>query len=98
MSIFFYFVIVSLLMGWITEAQYGSVFLSLLDFTSNRCLTWLFLACSFAWKLYVNRLRASCVMKRGVWMAIGRVVLGGVSVPWGVSFGMRRGERRRFFT
>ena len=38
------------------------------------------------------------MMKRGVWMAIGRVGLVGVSVPWGVLFGMRRGDRRRFLT
>ena len=93
-----YFVIVSPLMGWMTAAKYGAVFLFLLDFTSNMCLAWRFLTCSFAWKLYVNRLRASCVMNRGVWMSIGRVVLGCVSVPWGVSFGMRLGERHRFFT
>ena len=90
--------IVSLLMGWMTAEQYGEVLLFLFDFTSNSCLAWRFLTCSVAGKLYVNRLSASCVMKRGVWMAIGQVVLGGVSVPWGVSFGMRRGDRRRFFT
>ena len=95
---FSYFVIVSPLMGWMTAAQYGAVFLFLLDFTSNVCLAWRFLTCSFTCKLYVNRLRASCVMKRGVWMAIGRVFIGVVSVPWGVSFRMRRGERCRFFT
>ena len=38
------------------------------------------------------------MMKRGVWMAIGQVGLGGVSDPWGVLFGIRRGDRRRFFT
>ena len=65
-------------------AQYGAVLLFLFDFTSNMCLAWRFLTCSFAWKLYMNRLRASCVMKRGVWMDIGRLVLGGVSVPCGV--------------
>ena len=45
----------------------------------------------------MNRFSASCVMKCGVWMAIGRVVLGGVSVPWGVSLGMRRGDCRCLF-
>ena len=95
---FLYFLIVSPLMGWITAAQYGAVFLFLFDFTSNMCLAWRFLTCSFVWKLYLNRLRASCVMKLGVWVAIGQLVLFGVSVPCGVSYGMRRGERRRFFT
>ena len=97
-AIFLYFVIVSPLMGWMTASQYGAVFLFLLDFTSNMCLAWRFLTCSFAWKLYVNRLRASCVMKRGIWMAISWVVLGGISVPWGVPFEMRRRERCHFFT
>ena len=78
-------------MGWMTAAQYGFVFLFLFAFTSNMYFSWRVLTCSFAWKLYVNRMRASCVMKRGVWMAIGRLVLGGVSVSCGVSFGMRRG-------
>ena len=95
---FLYFVIVSPLMGWMTAAQYGFVFLFLFDFTSNMYFAWSFLTCSFAWKLYVNRLRASCVMKRGVWMDISRLNLVGVSVSCVVSFGMRRGERRRFFT
>ena len=95
---FLYFVIVLLLMGWMTAAQYGALLLFMLDFTSKSYLAWRFLICSFVWKLYVNRLSASCVMKRGVWMAIGWVVLGGVSVPWGVSFGIRRGDRRSFFT
>ena len=95
---FFYFVIVSPLMGWMTAAQYSAVFLFMFDFISNMCFAWRFLTCSFEWKLYVNRLRAYCVMKCGVWMDIGRLVLGGVSVPCGVSFGMRHGERRRFFT
>ena len=89
---FLYFLIVSPLMGWMAAAQYGAVFLFLFAFTSNMCLAWRFLTCSFVWKLYVNRLRASCVMKRGFRMAIGRLVLGGVSVSCGVSFGMRRGE------
>ena len=91
-----YFVIVSPLMGWMTAAQYGAVFLFLFDFISNVCLAWRFLTCSFAWKLYVNRLRASCVMKRGVWMAIGRLVFGCVSVYFGVLFGMRHREQRCF--
>ena len=95
---FLYYVIVSPLMGWMTAAQYGVVFLFLFAFTSNMYLAWRFLTCSFAWKLYVNRLRDSCVMKRGVWMAIDRLVLVGVSVSCVVSFGMRRGERRRLFT
>ena len=95
---FLYFVIVSPLMGWMTAAQYGAVFLFLLDFTSNMCLAWHFLTCSFSWKLYVKRLRASCVMKRGICMAIGRLFFGGVSVTCGVSFGTRRGEHHRFFT
>ena len=77
---FLYFVIISPLMGSITTAKYGAVILFLFDFTSNSCLAWRFLTCSLAWKLYVNRFSASCVMKRGVWMAIGRVGLGGVSV------------------
>ena len=38
------------------------------------------------------------MMKRGVWMAIGWVGLVGVSVPWGVLFGMRRGDHHRFLT
>ena len=38
------------------------------------------------------------MMKRGVWMSIGRLILGGVSVSCVVSFGMRRGERLCFFT
>ena len=38
------------------------------------------------------------MMKRGVWMAIGRVCLVGVSIPCGVLFGMRRGDCRRFLT
>ena len=38
------------------------------------------------------------MIKRGVWMAIGWVGLVGVSVPLGFSFGMRRGDRRRFLT
>ena len=97
-AVFLYFVIVSPLMGWMTAAQYGAVFLFLLYFTSNMCLAWRFLSCSFAWKLYVNRLRDSCVIKFGVCMAIGWLVLVGVSVPCGVSFQMRRGERHRFFT
>ena len=45
---FLYFVIVSPLMGWMTEENYGKVFLFLLDFTSNMCLAWRFLTCSFA--------------------------------------------------
>ena len=77
---FLYFVIVSMLMVWMTAAQYGVVFLFMFAFTSNIYLAWRFLTFSFAWKLYVNRLRASCVMKRGVWMAIGRLDLVGVSV------------------
>ena len=95
---FLYFVIVSPLMGWMRAAQCGAVFLLLLDFTSNMCLAWHFLTCSFAWKLYVNRLRASCVMKRGVWMAIGWVGLFVISVPWGDLFGMSRGDCRHFLT
>ena len=75
----------------------GTVWCSV-PFSVGYYLAWRFLTSSFAWKLYVNRLRVSCVMKREVWMAFGRVVLGGVSFPCGVSFGMRRGERRRFFT
>ena len=81
-----------------TTAQYGVVLLFLLYFTSNSCFAWRFLTCSLAWTLYVNMLSASCVMKRGVWMAIGRVGLVGVSVPWGVSFGIRCGDRRHFLT
>ena len=46
----------------------------------------------------MKRLRVSCVMKRGVWMAISRLVLVSVFVSCVLSFGMRRGERRRFFT
>ena len=38
------------------------------------------------------------MMKRGVWMEVGRVGLVGVSVPWGVSVVMRRGNCRRFLT
>ena len=38
------------------------------------------------------------MMKRGVWMTIGRVGLVGVSFTWGVLFGMRRGDRRRLLT
>ena len=38
------------------------------------------------------------MMKCGVCMAIGRVGLVGVSVPWGVLFGMRRDDCRRFLT
>ena len=38
------------------------------------------------------------MMKCGVWMAIGRLVLDVVSFPCGVSFVMRRGDRRLFFT
>ena len=95
---FLYFAIVVPVMGWMTAAQYGAVLLFLLDFMSNSCLACRFLTCSLACKLCVNRLSASCVMKRGVWMAIGRVGLVGVSVPWGVLFGMRRGDRRSFLT
>ena len=95
---FLYFVIVSLLMGWMTASQYGVVFIFLFAFTSNMYFAWRFLTCSFEWKLYVNRLRASCGMKIGVWMAIGRLDLVGVSVSCVVSFGMRRGKRRHFFT
>ena len=93
---FLYFVIVSPLMGWMTAAHYGFVFLFLFDFTSNMYFAWRFLTCSFAWKLHVNRLRASCVMNRGVCMAIGLLDLVGVFVSCVASFGMRRGERRRF--
>ena len=78
---FLYFVIVLPVMGWMMAAQYGVVPLFLLHFTSNSCLAWSFLTCSLAWKLYVNRLSASCVMKRGVWMAIGQVGFVGFSVP-----------------
>ena len=95
---FLYSVIVSPVMGWVTAAEYGVVLLFLLYFTSTSCLSWLFLTCSFAWKLYMNRLSASCVMKHGVLVAIVRVGLVGVSVPWGVPFVMRRGDRRRFLT
>ena len=77
---FLYFVIDSPLMGWMTAAQYGFVFLFLFAFTSNMCFDWLFLTCSFAWKLYVNRLKASCVMNRGVWIAIGLLDRFGVSI------------------
>ena len=59
---------------------------------------WRFLTCLFAWKLYVNRLRASCVINRGVWMAIGLLDCFGVSVSCVASFGMRRGERRLFLS
>ena len=38
------------------------------------------------------------MIKRRVWMEIGRVGLVGVSVPWGVLFGMRRGNCRCFLT
>ena len=38
------------------------------------------------------------MMKRGVWMAICRVEFVGVSVCWGVSFGMRHGDRRCLLT
>ena len=93
---FLYFVIVLPLLGWMTAAQYGFVFLFLFAFTSNMYFAWRFLTCSFSWKLYVNRLRASCVMNRGVWMAIGLLDLVGVSVYCVASFGMRRGERRHF--
>ena len=89
---FLYFVIVSPLMGWMTAAQYGFVFLFLFAFTSNIYFAWRFLTCSFAWKLYVNRLRASCVMNCGVWMVIGLLDLVGVSVSCVASFGMRRRE------
>ena len=56
---FLYFVIVSPFMGWMMAAQYGFVYLFLFAFTSNMYFDWRFLACSFTWKLYVNRLRAS---------------------------------------
>ena len=36
------------------------------------------------------------MMNRGIWMAIGLLDLVGVSVSCVGSFGMRRGERRRF--
>ena len=93
-----HFVISLPVMGWMTAAQYGVVLLFLFDFTSNSCLAWSFLTCSLAWKLYVKRLSASCVMKRGVWMAIGWVGLFVISVPWGDSFGMSRGNCRHFLT
>ena len=65
-------------------------------FTSNMYFAWHFLTCSFAWKLYVNMLRASCVINRGVWMAIGLLDIVGVTVSCVASFGRRRGERCRF--
>ena len=46
----------------------------------------------------MNSLSASCAMKRGVQMEISLLGLVGVSVTWGVSFGMRRGDRRRLRT
>ena len=43
---FFYFVIVLPLMGWMTAAQYGFVFLFLFAFTSNMYFAWrVFLSC-----------------------------------------------------
>ena len=94
---FLYFVIVSPFMGWMMAAKYGFAFLFLFAFTSNIYFDWRFLTCSFACKLYVNRLRASCVMNPGVWMAIDLLDCFGVSVSCVASFGMMRGERCRFF-
>ena len=94
---FLYFVIVLPLMGWMTAAQYGFVFLFLFSFTSNVYFDCCILTSSFAWKIYVNRFRASCVMNHGVWMAIGLLDCVGAPVSCVALFGMSRGERRRFF-